>query len=65
MTTPLSPATITRLEKTAVDNGFDLEHSRVSTPAGDWLCFASAQALLRLWLSTFGGARSRPQLGIP
>lgn len=52
MTSPLSPATITRLEKAAVDNGFDLELPR----RGDWLGFASTQAPLRLWLSTFGDA---------
>jgi putative restriction endonuclease len=52
VTTPLTPATITRLEKAAVDNGFDQELPR----QGDWLGFASTQAPLRLWLSTFGDA---------
>jgi hypothetical protein len=47
----LAPATITRLEKAAVDNGFDLELPRV----GDWLGFASTQAPLRLWLSAAAG----------
>lgn len=46
----LTPATITRLEKAAVDNGFDQELPR----EGNWLGFASTQAPLRLWLSTFG-----------
>lgn len=48
----LRAATLTRLEKVAVDNGFDL-----SLPSeGDWLAFASTQAPLRLWLSFFGEA---------
>lgn len=48
----LPSATLTRLEKVAVDNGFDL-----SLPSeGDWLAFASTQAPLRLWLSFFGEA---------
>ena len=44
MTMTISPATVTRLEKTAVDDGFDrdLRHE------GDWLAFASTQAPLRL-----------------
>jgi hypothetical protein len=50
MTGLLSPATITRLEKIAVDNGFDLAFSRES----DWLGFASTQAPLRLWLTAIG-----------
>lgn len=49
---PLSPATVTRLEKVALDNGFDQELPR----EGEWLGFASTQAPLRLWLSTFGDA---------
>jgi putative restriction endonuclease len=49
MTEFLSPATITRLEKIAVDNGFDLALPREA----DWLGFASTQAPLRLWLTTF------------
>lgn len=47
MTMHLSPATVTRLEKAAVDNGFDQELPRV----GDWLAFASTQAPLQLWLA--------------
>jgi len=48
----LSPATVTRLEKVAVDNGFD----QLLPREGDWLSFSSTQAPLRLWLSTFGDA---------
>lgn len=46
----LSPATLTRLEKAAVDNGFDQELPRL----GSWLGFASTQAPLRLWLTVIG-----------
>lgn len=49
MTEFLSPATITRLEKIAVDNGFDLALPR----EGEWFGFASTQAPLRLWLTAF------------
>jgi putative restriction endonuclease len=49
MTEFLSPATITRLEKIAVDNGFDQTLPR----EGDWLGFASTQAPLRVWLTAF------------
>lgn len=52
MTTALSPVIISRLEKAAVDNGFDQELPR----EGNWLCFASTQAPLRIWLGTFGDA---------
>jgi putative restriction endonuclease len=52
MTTPLPPATITRLEKAAVDNGFDLPLPR----QGEWLGFASTQAPLKLWLTALGDA---------
>ncbi len=48
MSTPLSAATATRLEKVAVDNGFDRDLARV----GAWLAFASTQTTLRLWLTT-------------
>ncbi len=47
---PLSPATATRLEKAAVDNGFDQE---LPAPEG-WLGFASTQAPLRIWLTALG-----------
>jgi putative restriction endonuclease len=52
MRSPLTSVTTTLLEKAAVDNGFDQE----LPPQGDWLGFASTQAPLRLWLSTFGDA---------
>lgn len=47
----IDPATVTRLEKVAVDNGFDRELPRQA----DWLGFASTHAPLRLWLSTIPG----------
>lgn len=43
----VSAATVTRLEKTAVDNGFDRELARQD----DWLAYASTQAPLRIWLT--------------
>jgi putative restriction endonuclease len=52
MTTALSPVIASRLEKAAVDNGFDRELPRV----GAWLGFASTQCPLRVWLRTFGDA---------
>ena len=68
MTAHLTPATITRLEKAAVDNGFDQELPR----QGDWLGFASTQAPLRLWLSqlraktssTFAFAFATPSISL-
>jgi putative restriction endonuclease len=48
MSPTLSAVVISRLEKSAMDNGFDLELAR----AGDWLAFASTQSALRVWLST-------------
>ncbi len=47
----LPPAIVTRLEKAATDNGFDLELPR----EGEWLGFASTHAPLRLWLSAQSG----------
>src|SRR5437868_6476424 len=47
MSRTLSAVVVSRLEKAAVDNGFDLELER----AGDWLAFASTQSALRVWLS--------------
>jgi putative restriction endonuclease len=47
---PLSPVIISRLEKSATDNGFDQELER----EGDWLVFASTQCPLRVWLGAFG-----------
>jgi putative restriction endonuclease len=49
MTAALSPAIASRLEKAAVDNGFDQELPR----EGAWLAFASTQAPLRVWLRAF------------
>jgi hypothetical protein len=43
----LSPAAATRLEKVAVDNGFDVDLGRF----GPWLSFGSTQAPLRIWLT--------------
>lgn len=42
-----TPATVTRLEKAAGDNGFDRELPR----QGDWLAYASTHAPLRIWLT--------------
>jgi hypothetical protein len=42
-----APGTATRLEKAALDNGFDREVPRV----GEWLAFASTHAPLEIWLS--------------
>lgn len=47
MTFGPSAATLTLLEKLAVDNGFDRELPR----EGEWLAFASTQSPLRIWLS--------------
>ena len=47
-----SGLTRTRLEKAAMDNGFDLDLA----PAGAWLAFASSQVPLRLWLTALGDA---------
>lgn len=52
MTTALSPVIASRLEKAAVDNGFDQELPR----QGSFLGFASTQCPLRVWLGTFGDA---------
>ncbi|AXL52408.1 hypothetical protein DSC91_005398 [Paraburkholderia caffeinilytica] len=68
-----SPATITRIEKAAVDNGFDLD----LLVEQDWLGFASTQCPLRIWLRSAGGtavhatfsqqnvARALDQYGMP
>jgi hypothetical protein len=52
MPAPLATAVASRLEKAAVDNGFDRE-----LPAGvQWLAFASTQCPLSIWLGmTLGG----------
>ncbi len=52
MTAPLSPVLASRLEKAAVDNGFDRELPR----EGDWLGYASTHCPLRIWLGVFGDA---------
>ena len=41
---------MTRLEKAATDNGFDLELARTA----DWLCFGSTQTSLHIWLTATG-----------
>lgn len=48
----LSPVIASRLEKAAVDNGFDQELPR----EGDWLGFSSTQCPLRIWLGSMGEA---------
>jgi hypothetical protein len=42
----IDPSTTTRLEKAALDNGFDRELA----PVGNWLAFGSTHAHLALWL---------------
>lgn len=56
MTKPLSAVVASRLEKAAVDNGFDQELPRVTREDGavDWLGFASTQCPLRIWLGMSG-----------
>lgn len=49
MTAELSAIVATRLDKAAVDNGFDRELSRGAT----WLEFASTKAPLQIWLGAF------------
>ena len=49
----LAAVTITRLEKVATDNGFDLELEHT----GDWLSFGSSQTSMRIWLTTTGESR--------
>lgn len=61
MTSFLSAAVAIRLEKTAIDNGFDKELPR----QGDWLAFASTQAPLRLWLTAVGDALFLAALSMP
>ena len=43
----LSPVTITRLEKVATDNGFDLDLGRTA----NWLLFGSSQTSMRIWVT--------------
>lgn len=49
-----APGTTTRLEKAAVDNGFDLVHE----PVAEWLPAGSSHAPLDVWLTV--GADGRP-----
>ena len=49
----LSAVTVTRLEKAATDNGFDLERERTL----DWLSFGSSQTRMRIWLAAVGESR--------
>ena len=46
----LTAVTITRLEKAATDNGFDLELEHTV----DWLSFGSSQTSMRIWLTAIG-----------
>jgi len=46
----LTPVAITRLEKAATDNGFDLDLGRVA----DWLHFGSSQTSMRIWITVVG-----------
>ena len=46
----ITAVTMTRLEKAANDNGFDLELA----PTADWLCFGSTQTSLHIWLTATG-----------
>lgn len=45
--TSLSPIVVSRLEKAAIDNGFDRELPSI----GSWLTFASTQCPLQIWLT--------------
>ena len=49
----LAAVTITRLEKAATDNGFDLDLERTA----DWLSFGSSQTSMRIWLTAIGESR--------
>ncbi|MBI4871066.1 MAG: hypothetical protein HY814_05825 [Candidatus Riflebacteria bacterium] len=46
----LPPVLITRLEKAAIDNGFDLDLGCTA----DWLHFGSSQTSMRIWLTVAG-----------
>lgn len=48
----LSHVAITRMEKAAIDNGFDM----AGVWDGVWLPFASSQTSLRIWLSSLEGS---------
>ena len=49
----LTAVTVTRLEKAATDNGFDLERER----GVEWLSFGSSQTSLRIWITVVGESR--------
>ena len=49
----LAPVTITRLEKAATDNGFDLNVERTA----DWFSFGSTQTSMRIWLTAIAESR--------
>ena len=49
----LTAVTVTRLEKAATDNGFDLERERTV----EWLSFGSSQTPMRIWLTVVGESR--------
>ena len=49
----LTAVTVTRLEKAATDNGFDLDRERTV----DWLSFGSSQTSMRIWLTAVGESR--------
>ena len=49
----LTAVTITRMEKAATDNGFDLNVERTD----DWLSFGSSQTLMRIWLTAIAESR--------
>ncbi len=49
----LTAITVTRLEKAATDNGFDLERERTV----DWLSFGSSQTSMHIWLAAVGESR--------
>ena len=46
----LAAVTLTRLEKAATDNGFDLDLEHTT----DWLSFGSSQTSMRIWLTAMG-----------
>lgn len=49
----LTAVTITRLEKAAADNGFDLDPEH----RADWLSFGSSRTSMRIWLTAVGDSR--------
>ena len=49
----LAAVTITRLEKAATDNGFDLDPEHTA----GWLSFGSSQTSMRIWLTAIGESR--------